>query len=128
MEKFHEVDSSDFAFKQLRVWQRAVDFADHVIGLVERIETQRKHYRLLEQIEAASTSVAMNIAEGKGRHSKKEYKQFLYYSRDSLYETITLMCILHKRKWINDNQLEAVNRDGVTIAKMLNKLIGSIRV
>jgi len=44
----------------LEVWKRAVDFAVNVIELVETIDTGRKHYRLLEQIEASSTSVAMN--------------------------------------------------------------------
>ena len=36
------------------------------------------HYRLLEQIESSSTSVSMNLAEGKGRYSKKEFIQYCY--------------------------------------------------
>jgi len=49
-----------FAYEDLEVWNRAVDFAVKVIDLVETIDTGRKHYRLLEQIEAASTNIAMN--------------------------------------------------------------------
>ena len=60
-----------FAHENLEVWHRAVDFAVQVIDTVERIETGRKHYRLMEQIEACSTSISMNLAEGKGRNSKK---------------------------------------------------------
>ncbi len=77
--------------------------------VVETIDTDRKHYRLLEQIEACSTSVSMNIAEGKGSWSLKEYKQFLFYSRGSLYETLTLMKIFKMRNWIDDDQYKSKN-------------------
>ena len=49
-----------FGYEGLAVWNRAVDFAVTVIDIVEKIDTGRKHYRLLEQIEASSTSLAMN--------------------------------------------------------------------
>jgi len=64
-----------------------------VIDASECIDTGRQHYRLIEQIEAASTSIAMNIGEGKGRFSKKEFKHFCYIARGSLYETMTLLVI-----------------------------------
>ncbi len=49
-----------FAYEKLEVWDKAVDFAVQVINTVEDISTDRKHYRLLEQIEACTTSIAMN--------------------------------------------------------------------
>ena len=55
------------------VWQKSMDFANSVIDLTEGLETERKHYRLVEQLEASATSVPMNIAEGKGRFSRKEF-------------------------------------------------------
>ncbi len=62
-------DVKKFGYEDLEVWNRAVDFAVKVIELVETIDTERKHYRLIEQIEASSTSISMNLAEGKGRFS-----------------------------------------------------------
>ncbi len=67
-----------FSFEDLEVWQKAIEFASRVIIISEKIQTDRKHYRLIEQLESASTSIALNIAEGKGRYSKKEFIQFLY--------------------------------------------------
>jgi four helix bundle protein len=64
-----------FAFEDLKVWQKAVDFAEAVIRAIDSFETTRKHYLLIEQLESAATSPSMNIAEGKGRFSKKD--QFL---------------------------------------------------
>ncbi len=116
-----------FSFEDLEVWQKAIDFADKVIDISEAIQTDRKHFRLIEQLESASTSIAMNIAEGKGRYSKKEFVQFLYIARGSLYETITLLMIFHKRKWISDRKLEEIKNIGDHIGKMLSSLINSIK-
>ena len=57
--------NAKFGFEDLDVWNRAVDFAVNIIRMAETMEVERKHFRLLEQIEAASTSIAMNLAEGK---------------------------------------------------------------
>jgi four helix bundle protein len=116
-----------FSFEDLEVWQKAVDFADKVISLAEEIQTDRKHFRLIEQLESASTSVALNIAEGKGRYSKKEFIQFLYIARASLYETITLLMIFSRKKWISDMQIDEIKVFGDQIGKMLSSLINSIK-
>ena len=116
-----------FSFEGLEVWQKAVDFADKVINLAEEIQTDRKHFRLIEQLESASTSIALNIAEGKGRYSKKEFIQFLYIARASLYETITLLMIFSRKKWISDMQIDEIKVFGDQIGKMLSSLINSIK-
>jgi four helix bundle protein len=116
-----------FAYENLEVWNKAVDFAVKVIDAVESLVKERKHYRLLEQIEACSTSIAMNIAEGKGRHSKKEFIHFLYISRGSLYETMTLLEIFKRKGWITQDAHPAFESDGIEIASMLKGLINSLR-
>jgi four helix bundle protein len=116
-----------FSFEDSEVWQKAVEFANSIIALAEQIHTDRKHFRLIEQLESASTSIAMNIAEGKGRYSKKEFIQFLYIARGSLYETITLLVIFHRNKWISDNQLEEIKEFGDEIGKMLSSSFNSIK-
>ncbi len=80
-----------FDFEQLIVWHKAVDFASNMIDASENLNTCRKHYRLTEQLESACTSIAMNIAEGKGRSSAKAYVLHLTYARGSLYESLTLL-------------------------------------
>jgi len=62
---------SYLGYEKLLVWQRAIEWSCEIINISEKINTERKHYRLIEQLESASTSVAMNIAEGKGRYSKE---------------------------------------------------------
>ena len=65
------MNNDRFSFEDLEVWQEAVDFADKCLDIIERVQTDRRHYRLVEQLESAATSPALNIAEGKGRFSKK---------------------------------------------------------
>jgi four helix bundle protein len=116
-----------FSFEDLEVWRKAVEFAKGVIELAESVETDRKHFRLIEQLEACSTSVALNIAEGKGRYSKKEFVQFLYIARGSLYETITLLIIFNQSNWISESQLDEAKASGEEIGKMLSSMITSIK-
>ena len=116
-----------FGYEDLDVWHKAVDFAVQVIETVERISTDRKHYRLLEQIESCSTSVSMNLAEGKGRFSKKEFIQYCYIARGSLYETMTLLVIFKRIKWISESEYNNLEPDGKEIAAMIMGLIKSLK-
>ena len=121
-----EEKDSRSSYKDLIVWQKGMLLANDVIDLVDHLETDRKHYRLIEQLEAAVTSIPMNIAEGKGRESKKEYVHFLYISRGSLFETLTLLEIFQMRNWIKTEAFQKLENQSVEIAKMLNGLINSI--
>ncbi len=116
-----------FSFEDLEVWQKAVHYAGKVIRLTEKFETDRKHYRLIEQLEGSSSSVASNVAEGKGRNSKKEFVQFLYIARGSLFESVTRLIICHANGWINDDELEDLKSMADEIGKMLSSLINSIK-
>ena len=116
-----------FHFKELTVWQKSMDFAQRVIEIAENNTSDRKHFRLMEQLESSSASVAMNIAEGRGRKSNKEYVQFLHISRGSLYETITLLNLFERMGWITHKHLLELEGMGLEIGKMLNGLITSIR-
>ena len=120
-------DGNLFSFQELKVWQKGVDFAEAVIRVIDELDTPRRHYRLIEQLEAASTSVSMNIAEGKGRQSTKEFIQFLYIARGSLFEVVTLLIILQRLGWIDTKRMIQFQEMALEITKMLNSLIKSMR-
>ena len=121
------IDDIEFGYEKLHVWQRAIEWADRVLSIAENIETERKHYRLIEQVESSCTSVPMNIAEGKGRYSKKEFVHFLYIARGSLYETMTLLEIFLKRQWIPQEEFTDIKNETREIAKILNAFINSVK-
>ncbi len=119
---------SSFEFEKLGVWVRAMEFADMVLVLAEKTgRGERKHFRLLEQLEAAAISVPMNIAEGRGRTSPKEFLQFLSYARGSLYETVTLVSLLKSRGWISPEEYSAIHAKATEISRMLHAFSKVIR-
>jgi four helix bundle protein len=116
-----------FSFQDLKVWHKAVQFAKEVIRAIDELDAPRKHYRLIEQLESASTSVAMNIAEGKGRQTTREFIQFLYIARGSVFEVITLLIVLQEVGWINMDKVRDLQGLGEEITKMINSLIKSMK-
>ena len=61
----NQADNMKLGFEELEVWKRAIEFSIRVIDLVENLDSTRKHYRLVEQIEASVTSIAMNTCQVK---------------------------------------------------------------
>ena len=109
------------------MWDRAVNFAVNIVNVVDSIAVQRTRYRLFEQIEAASASVSLNLAEGKGRFSKNEFIQYCYIARGSLYETMTLLEIYKRKGWISNDTFSEIKSDGIEIASMIKGLINALK-
>ena len=61
-------------------------------------------YNLVSQIQRSAISVPSNIAEGKGRGSDKEFRQFLYIARGSLFELRTQLELARRLKYIDSNK------------------------
>ena len=115
-----------FPFEKLDVYQMAVDLAENVLNLLEKL-LQNRHIRLISQMEAAATSPAQNIAEGKGRQYKKEFIQFLYIAQGSLFEVVTLNEVFRRRKLFNEEDSNEVRKRCEQIDRKLNGLINSLR-
>jgi four helix bundle protein len=115
-----------FPFEKLEVWQIAVDLADFVLSLLKNMPPNQ-YIRVIGHAEAAVTSVAQNIAEGKGRQYKKEFIQFLYVSEGSLFELLTLVEIFNRRKLISDDDVEKIREKAENFDRKLHGLINSLR-
>ena len=125
-EEQFDASKHQFTYKNFSVWQKSILFASSVMELTETLRSKRKNYRLFEQLESASTSIAMNIAEGKGRFSKKEFCHFLMIARGSLYETLTLLEILKMRSWISEMEYIQFENQASEIAVKINALNKSL--
>jgi len=119
-------DSFKFPFEKLEVWKLSVDLADFVLSLLDSFP-KNKHFRLIGQMEAAVSSIAQNVAEGKGRQYKKEFIQFLYIAEGSLFEVLTLAEILKRRKLIEENDFKRIRSDTEIIDRKLRGLMNSLR-
>jgi len=115
-----------FPFEKLDVWQLALELAEMVLSLLERIP-QNKHIRLISQMEAAVVSPAQNIAEGKGRQYKKEFIQYLHIAQGSLFEVVTLSEVFRRKKLFQEEEAIEVRKLCEQIDRKLNGLINSLR-
>ncbi|HWR93488.1 MAG TPA: four helix bundle protein [Desulfobacterales bacterium] len=88
-----------FRFQDLKIWQLAVEIADRLFDIADRLDKQRL-YRCAEQLRAAGMSMSNNIAEGSGSDSKREFKNFLNIARRSTFENANILFLLQKRNLI----------------------------
>lgn len=116
-----------FSFEDLEVYRKTLDFCVSVIDVIDQFDLSWKHYKLIEQLELLSTSVALNISEGKGRFSKKEFKQSLCIARGSLYETVSMLKVFKKKHWLDQSQFAKLYSQAEEINRMLSGLIKSIK-
>lgn len=112
-------------FEELVVWKKAHLFVLEIYKILSKFPDSEK-YGLTDQLRRASTSIPINICEGTGRNSDKEFRHFLYISRGSLYETKYELLLAKDLKYINESEylyfLERCN----DIGKQLNALIKSL--
>lgn len=83
----------------LIAWQKAMDLADWVLTLCDRVP-QRASAGLVSQLRRAVVSVPSNIAEGYGRPTP-EYASYLRVARGSLREAETQIELLLRRGIVN---------------------------
>ena len=89
-----------FMFENLEVYQRAIDLADNISALTERFP--RGYYFLVDQLNRAALSIATNIAEGNGRFTKADRKNFFIISRGSVQECVPLLELAKRRQLIDE--------------------------
>jgi four helix bundle protein len=78
------------------------------------------------QLIRAVDSISANIAEGFGRYSFKENKQFCYYSRGSLYETKVWLKKAAERKLIDKQSYDDLSKKLDILGVKLNNYINTI--
>ena len=113
-----------FMFENLQVYQKAVDLADTIATLTESFP--RGYYFLVDQLNRAALSIAANLAEGNGRFTKADRRNFFIISRGSAQECVPLLEIARRRGFVDENQHVRLRAALEEIAKMLSGLINGL--
>lgn len=114
------MEDQNFSYRNLIVWQKAMQFTRYVYNLVRTFPSEEK-YALSDQIRRAVVSIASNIAEGCGRATNKDYAHFLTIARGSLFETMTQLEMTHAFGYIES--LEVAEAQAAEIGRMLTSLM-----
>ena len=113
------------SYKELNVWQKAYQFCLELYKVTMGFPKEER-YGLTSQIRRAAVSVPSNIAEGYGRKTTKEYIQALYIAYGSNCELETQLMLSGDLGYINDENLERLQKDIGDIERMLKGLINSL--
>jgi four helix bundle protein len=81
---------------------------------------------LIDQLNRAALSIAANIAEGNGRFTLRDRKNFFGIARGSVQECVPLLELAKRRSLIQIENHLKLKADLEEIAKMLSGLINAL--
>ncbi|MBK9291987.1 MAG: four helix bundle protein [Bacteroidetes bacterium] len=111
------------SFRDLDVWKKSMELSVDIYRITQSFPSTEL-YGLTSQLRRAAVSVASNIAEGSGRHSTKEFLQFLNIANGSLAEIETHLELAYRLNYIQSIELQPnINH----IRSMIFGLIRSLR-
>jgi four helix bundle protein len=88
------MSAAQFDHEKLRAYQEALLFAAWVEPIIEKLPGKLS---ARDQLDRASTSIALNIAEGNGKRSHPDRCRFLDISRGSALESAACLDVLVAR-------------------------------
>ena len=109
-------------FQELKIWQKAINVAEQVYILSSKFPSEEK-YGLKSQIRRSAVSIPSNIAEGAGRNTDGEFKNFLGIANGSTNELCTQLIISERLKLISEENIKPIINDLMEIQKMNFTLI-----
>jgi four helix bundle protein len=113
------------AFQDLAVWQWAMEMTACIYGLTKGFPKDEM-FGLTSQLRRASVSVASNIAEGRGRMTDGESRQFLGIAQGSTYEVQTQLLVATQLKIGDEAVLRKAEALCIETSKMLGAFIQSL--
>jgi four helix bundle protein len=115
-----------FKFEKLIVWQRAVDLSGEIYDLTEKFP-KKELFVLTSQIQLASDSIALNIAEGSTGQTNPEFRRFLSFSLRSAIEVVSCLYLAKRRKLIDNKEFEYFYDFLTELVKGIQALRNSIK-
>lgn len=115
-----------YRFERLNAWQEGMSLVEDIYKLTA---TFPKHetFGLSDQLRRAGSSVPLNIAEGSGCNTDKEFIQFLTIARRSLYEVVTAIKIAERLGYIHEIEVTQSLAKCDKVGSLINGLINSLR-
>ena len=110
-----------FDHEKLDVYREAIDFCGWVGDFLAATPAKAA---AKDQLDRASTSIPLNIAEGNGKVSAKDRARFLEVARGSALECAACLDVLFVRKLASEQQVAGQKEK---LARIVQMLIGLLR-
>lgn len=107
-----------FRFQDLDIWKKAAKLSPKLFALADSLENAHK-YRFAEQLRSATLSITNNIAEGSGSVSSADFKNFLNFSRRSVFEVANMLILVGNFGVFSNEDVETVLQELDELSKMI---------
>jgi four helix bundle protein len=114
-------DECWFNHEKLEVYKESIAFCAWVSELLERIERAGD---AKDQLDRASTSMLLNIAEGNGKFSERDRCRFFDIAHGSALESAAALDVLVAKRKVS---AERVRSGKASLQKIVRMLIGLIK-
>jgi four helix bundle protein len=112
---------SKFDHEKLDVYQAAIEFVVLVNTIVDSFPRGKAY--LSDQLQRASSSISLNIAEGAGEFSKNEKARFYRMAKRSATERASIFDICQRLKIIEESNHTKARELLIRIVSMLTKMV-----
>lgn len=113
-----------FDFQKLEVYQKAKLF---YVSLKQIASETKLDYYIKTQLSRAAFSVPLNLAEGSGKFSKADRKNYYTTARASVYECVAILDILQMEKKINETVYQLQLKNAEELSRILYKMIQNLQ-
>jgi four helix bundle protein len=121
MEADHQIKDH----RDLIAWQKAMNLVTSIYK-ASKTFPKEELYGLTSQLRRAAVSIPANIAEGQGRRSKPEFRQFLGHARGSLLEVDTRLEIALRLEYLNLKEHSQLHEQLNEVGRIINGLLRSL--
>jgi four helix bundle protein len=112
-----------FDFEKLEIYKKAKLFNSEIRQFIKltKLDPTTK-----DQLRRASFSIVLNIAEGSGRFTTPDRRNFYIISRSSIFECIAILDVLKDEEVLEDNQYQKFYFQAEEISKILFAMIKNL--
>ena len=114
------------SYKDLIVWQKSVELVTAVYDLTDRFP-RSEMYGLVSQMRRAAVSIPSNVAEGRRRSSRKDFRNFLLNAFGSGAELETQVEIAIRLGFGKNSDYSRVDGLLDEVMRMLNKMVSNLQ-
>lgn len=112
-----------FEFQKLEVYKKAKSFH---LNCIEILKENKTNKTTNDQLKRASFSIALNVAEGSGRFSKPDRRNFFVISRGSVFECVSIIDILHDKETIETEKFQSLLQNADELSRILYTMIKNL--
>ena len=112
------MEKSIKTYRDLIVWQKSISLVTQIYKITKSFPNDET-YGLSAQMRRCAVSMPSNIAEGYGRRTDREFRQFLMYAHGSTAELQSALYVALDQQYITKDHFDTFYNLSGEISKMI---------